>query len=112
MVAYLDDTSDLRLKLGGEPSEEFKALLPGDIDPSALMAWGDSSWGDEKPQIGGVATVHGTLVHWFSRRSNHTGLSSTESELGACTKVCVEVLYLREICAFIEKVDFCHSHRL
>ena len=111
VVAYLDDTSDLRLKLGGEPSEEFKALLPGDIDPSALMAWGDSSWGDEKPQIGGVATVHGTLVHWFSRRSNHTGLSSTESELGACTKVCVEVLYLREICAFIEKVDLSKIQR-
>ena len=55
--------------------------------------------------------MRGSLVHWFSRRSNHTGLSSTESELVACTKVCVEILYLREICAFIENVDLTKIQR-
>ena len=108
----MNHTADFKLRLGGTATEEFKALLPQCIKPAdQIVAFSDASWGGERPNVAAVLCEYGTPFNWHSKRDSKTGASSAEQELSGVIMCSLEVMFAREVKAFLIGVDLKSTNR-
>ena len=72
----------------------------------SIVAYADSSFAENKESrrsvSGGVVLCAGAVVSWFSRTQHFVTLSSTESEYISLVETVKELLFLRQLCEFIQ----------
>ena len=95
VLTYLNKTRNSRLVLGDLTG---RALCNGEVKaPEGLVAFTDSSWGDEKPASGYACYYKGSLIAWAAKRLKSTPLSSCESEYMAASNAAAQVMFLRDL---------------
>jgi hypothetical protein len=70
-------------------------------DASRLRAYSDADWHVTHSTTGWAAVLAGGAVAYGSKRQHCISLSSTESEIMAASQTACEIIYLRELMAFI-----------
>ena len=95
VLKYLQRTRHLKLTFGNLSG---KPLCDGLMQtPEGLVAFTDSSWGDEKPASGHAIFLNGSLISWCSRRLKSTPLSSCESEYMAASNAATDVIHQQDL---------------
>lgn len=67
-------------------------------EDNTLMAYADANYLDSRCSVsGGVVTLGGAAVAWFSRMKRVTALSTTEVEYMTLEEVSKEIMFFRQV---------------
>ena len=106
VLSYLYKTRHLGITFGGElKTPNVKADPPFDRTQHALdhgvHTWSDASWGNKKSHGGHIVMGFNGPLCWSSRRLRAIAQSSTEAEIGAGVGASKDIIFVRNILAFL-----------
>ena len=81
------------------PDQEFRLTIPqwGTSPTGTLATYFDANFAPEKSRSGGVITIDGQPVQWWSKKQRCLTLSTTEAELVSASLAAKETLGLRNL---------------